>query len=372
MSAARYNETHMDGNSTIGRDQRGMVSFLVTLIMMAVITLIVVGFTEVTNRNSREALDRQLSAQAFYAAESGVNATRDQIQAALTSGAAIVGKTTCANNYDGSSVAPIGPGVKYTCVLVNPNPTTLVYNGINRASSIVIPIETATDLTSLNFSWTKKAGTATGTCTGRADSYYPASPSWTCGFGILRVDLMQVTDPAAPPTDANAMYNYTNTLYLSPFGAGTGNIPILGGGSLPFNTATKGFTGTGCNSAAGSTCGGSGACNTTCTVDFNLSGARKYYARVTMLYRDAGQLTVSAKVASGAAAEFINGQTMVDVTGQAQDELRRIQVRLAPDNSAAGANDGLPLNALTSTNGLCKRFSILPGDAAATPASLCL
>jgi len=372
MLTARYNKTHMDGNKGIGQDQRGMVSFLVTLIMMAVITLIVVGFTQVTNRNSREALDRQLNAQAFYAAESGVNATRDQIQADLTSGTAIVDKTTCANNYDGSSITPIGPGVQYTCVLVDPHPTNLVYTDINRQNSIVIPIEATTDFTSLNFSWTKKTGVATGTCTGRADSYYPAAPSWSCGFGILRVDLMQVTDPAAPPADANTMYNSTDTLYLSPYGTGTGNIPILGAGNLPFNTATKGFTGTGCNVAAGNTCGGSGACNNTCTVDFKLSGARKYYARVTMLYKDAGQLTVSGRVASGAVAEFINGQTMVDVTGQAQDELRRIQVRLAPDNSNVGVNEGLPLNALTSTNGLCKRFSILPGDAAATPASLCL
>src|ERR1700761_8288581 len=58
----------------IRRDEQGMVSILVTMIMVIVISLIVIGFAEVSRRNQREALDNQLSTQAYYAAESGVNA----------------------------------------------------------------------------------------------------------------------------------------------------------------------------------------------------------------------------------------------------------------------------------------------------------
>jgi Tfp pilus assembly protein PilX len=370
MQGARYNKVSMNKKSGL-YDQRGMVSFLVTLIMLAVITLIVVGFTQVTRRNSREALDRQLSAQAFYAAESGLNVTRDQIQTAMTTNLPVNPKTTCANNFDGSSITPLGPGVQYTCVLVNPNPTSLIYNDVTRQNSVVIPLEAATDFTSLNFSWTKMSGVATGTCTGHSDPYHPSAASWGCGFGILRLDIMQVVDPANPPADSTQMYNVTNTLYLTPWGAHTGNIPGLGGGALPFGTPVKAYIGTGCNVAAGSTCGGAATCNATCTVDFNLSGARKYYARATMLYKDAGQLTVTGKVVGGADAEFINGQTLVDVTGQAHDELRRIQVRLVP-TPTAGGNNGLPLNALTSTSSICKRFTTMSGDAVANPANLCM
>lgn len=45
--------------------------FMITIVMMVVISLIVVGFTQVANRNRRQSLDRQLSTQAFYVAESG-------------------------------------------------------------------------------------------------------------------------------------------------------------------------------------------------------------------------------------------------------------------------------------------------------------
>ena len=60
-------------SSLVIKDDKGLVSFMITIIMMLVITLIVIGFTQVSNRNRRESLDRQLSTQAFYAAESGVN-----------------------------------------------------------------------------------------------------------------------------------------------------------------------------------------------------------------------------------------------------------------------------------------------------------
>lgn len=366
---AGYNNVSMNDNrghvSKAGLGERGMVSFLVTMVMMAVITLIVVGFTQVARRNSRESLDRQLSSQAFYAAESGVNATRDTIQTALTNGTVLAAKTTCPNNYDGTPITPLSAGVKYTCVLVDPSPTSLVYSGITQQSSTVIPLEAATNFASLNFSWTKKAGVATGNCANNTRYYYPSAAAWTCGFGILRIDLMRVVNPAAPPTDANQMAATTSTFYMSPFGNHTGgvyNAPVTFGG------AVSGYYGTGCNAAAGATCGAASTCNVTCTVNFPVSGAPKYYARVTMLYRDSAQLTITGKVAGGAAAHFLNSQAIVDVTGQSQDELRRIQVRLG---EASSNSSGLPLDALASSSTVCKRFKIIPGDPVAIPATLC-
>jgi Tfp pilus assembly protein PilX len=57
--------------------QAGMVAIMVTMILMIVISLIVVGFAQISRRNQRQALDRQLSTQAFYAAETGVNDASD-------------------------------------------------------------------------------------------------------------------------------------------------------------------------------------------------------------------------------------------------------------------------------------------------------
>jgi len=48
-------------SAKLSKNQTGLVSIMVTIIMMLVISLIVLGFATVTRRNTREALDRQLS-----------------------------------------------------------------------------------------------------------------------------------------------------------------------------------------------------------------------------------------------------------------------------------------------------------------------
>jgi Tfp pilus assembly protein PilX len=347
----------------LAADQRGMVSFMVTLIMILVITLIVLGFAQVARRNQREALDRQQSTQAYYAAESGVNTTADTIKAKLAANATLPTKTTCPNNYDGSSITDLSSGVSYTCVLVDPTPSSLTYSDISKSSSTIALIQTATPLTDLNFTWAKAKGAATGNCTGQQQYYLPASTAWTCGFGILRVDLVQVKSPNINSADQLAAN--TVTLYLTPQGAHNGKL-YSAGGMLDFGASTHAYYGSGCEYtvqqllSAGTTCPIAPVCSTSCTVTFPLTPASKqYYARITSLYNDAGTVTITGKEAGGQ-AKFLNSQAVVDVTGKSQDVLRRIQVRLGISNS--GSNSGLPLNALTSTNGICKQFTIAPGQ----------
>ena len=59
--------------------ERGVVSIMVSIVLMAVMTLIVLGFSEIARRDQRQTLDRQLSNQAFYAAEIGVNDAQQAI-----------------------------------------------------------------------------------------------------------------------------------------------------------------------------------------------------------------------------------------------------------------------------------------------------
>ncbi len=61
------------------QNESGLAAIAVTMIIMGIVTLIVVGFATLMRREQRQALDQQLSTQAFYAAESGVNATRAYI-----------------------------------------------------------------------------------------------------------------------------------------------------------------------------------------------------------------------------------------------------------------------------------------------------
>ena len=57
----------------IARNQDGLVSIIIVVILMIVISIIVLSFAKVVRNEQRQTLDRQLSTQAYYAAESGVN-----------------------------------------------------------------------------------------------------------------------------------------------------------------------------------------------------------------------------------------------------------------------------------------------------------
>src|SRR5687768_8797387 len=100
--------------------QQGMAAIFVTMIMMIVISLIVLGFAQVSRREARDSLDRQLSTQAYFAAETGVN---DAVEVIKSSGAgSIPEKTSCEYSgpeYDASkAVIDSTNNVSYTCLLV--------------------------------------------------------------------------------------------------------------------------------------------------------------------------------------------------------------------------------------------------------------
>lgn len=338
------------------QSQSGMASFLIVLIMMIVITLIVLGFSQVTRRNSRQALDRQLSSQAFYAAESGTNVTTNAIANYVKANGYVnlPAKTSCPTNYDptngsgtGTAIADLGNGVRYTCVLVNPNPGTLKYNP-TRQGSTVVPIQANGSLKSLTFTWNVQSGGADTTCTGSNAQEFPQAAAWSCDFGIVRVDLV-----ANPGSNVANLANVTSSVFLTPLGGHTGALTLTG-----FPSAIHAFVG----SASG--CSG-GTCSV--TVSFPASSS-SYAARITSLYRDTPNMIISGTLVGGSAATFSGAQAVVDTTGQAQDELRRIQVRV--QLTAAADPETIPASALSSNADICKHFSIASGDSV-DPANLC-
>ncbi|HSX32249.1 MAG TPA: pilus assembly PilX N-terminal domain-containing protein, partial [Candidatus Saccharimonadales bacterium] len=90
--------------------ESGMVAIMVTIILMIVISLIVLGFAQIARRNQRQSLDRQLSTQAFYAAETGVNDASKVIKAAIASGATVAAKPTCTDSGGGQYTTLLAPG----------------------------------------------------------------------------------------------------------------------------------------------------------------------------------------------------------------------------------------------------------------------
>lgn len=333
--------------TSIRHSQAGMVSIMTTMVLMIVISLIVLGFAQLSRRNQRETLDRQLSTQAFYAAESGVNDVRELIQNAVASGSVnIPEKNGCTDTGVGGFYASLNPNidvpksVKYTCLLVDPSPEVLRYGDVG-TTSIVVPLISAggANFSTIKLDWQSKvtgANPVTG-CPTAATNLFRPTASWTCGYGVLRFDLV----PASGALNATSLRTGSMTTFAVPFSAG-------GSTTIPFRADTANN-----NNKYGVRCTSSG-----CSLTIN-SGLTQnaYYLRISSIYRDVA-LQISGTSASGTALEISGAQAVIDATGKAADVLRRIQVHVP---LRASSQNQLSDYAIQSTDSVCKRFAVMDG-----------
>ncbi len=332
------------------QNQHGLVSIMVTMILMIVLSLIVLGFAQISRRNQTVTLDRQLSTQAFYAAESGIN---DALNAIKTSGKTDA-KTTCppaaAGIFSGiSNVLDAAHGVSYSCLLVNPTPTSLQYDNVGSAGTIMPLItSTGTGIKDISIVWQSASSNPLTNCPSSLalGTFKPNNASgWQCGYGILRFDLVDVTGNQT----ANSLQSKTMTTFA---------VPLTSGGTnqISFGANTNATAGVHCT-------------NNNCTLKISGGlGANEYYLRASMIYNQASVLTVTPHDASGSSVTLANAQALIDSTGKAQDVLRRIQVRV-PYNGVESTNQ-LPMDALASTDSICKRFSIMDNWVQNNPGSV--
>ncbi|SRR6266568_5213051 len=329
------------------KNQSGMVSIMVTMILMIVLSLIVIGFAQISRRNQREVLDRQLSTQAFYAAESGVNDVRNLM---ATIGAPPA-KTACTNS--GAFYSNLQPninsanGISYSCVLVNPTPPILQYNDID-TTAIETPIQNvdpAAPIKTLTLTWQPNASVASplAFCPTSTTNVFSTTVVWKCGYGVMRADLV--------PTDglltANSLAANTMTTFAVPVGGAPGSLIHY----APDNANPNDLTTVLCNT-------------TQCqlTID-NMQGYNSYYLRLSSLYVGV-PLQINGTDINGKPVNFVNGQVIIDATGKAQDVLRRIQAYVALKPNPSNPNPG---NAITSFGPVCKRFTATGGYFALDP-----
>lgn len=342
------------GNRKLNRDSSGMVAIIVTIIMMLIISLTVLGFAQIIRSNQRQALDRQLSSQAFYAAESGINDARQIInEEYLKDGEVPPQKGQCGDTpeYNMPNDLPdddIGnnTGVGYTCVLIDGSPSSLSYDLATTSPSVVTPIFTDGTIETLTFEWTSpdEVSPLAG-CPFAPSGQFPIAASWSCGYGVLRVDLTPT--PASSTFDRQTLMRQTFTGFFMPTTSNSyGTVSYAGSGNnIHGGNANQG-------AVAAANCDGS-----RCTMIISgLSGTRSYL-RVAILYVST-KLKITAEDATGTALNFSGTQVLVDSTGKAADVLQRIQVRIPLLHHGLHADYGLE-----TTDSICKQFSAFPSSA---------
>jgi hypothetical protein len=308
------------------------------MITMIVVSLIVLGFATISRREQGNTLDQQLSTQAFYAAEAGVEDARNVIMNDVKTNQPILPKTNCTMN-SGGALYPTGAqtmldashNVSYTCLLVDPAVTNIVYSGIDTQSK-VIPVDATQTITKLVLNWTPTNNPApsAANCPGSTTHTFSPAGSWSCDYGVLRMDLV----PTQGALTRAGLGGSTLTSFIEPLkGGGSGNLSYSGK--------------VGKANIVGANCSGT-KCSVTIT---GLAATNDLALRLNSLYQ-ASDVTVDAY--HGGTLLQLSGQVQVDVTGNANGVLRRIQVRIPTSLSS----NLIPDDAIQSNAAICKRFQV--------------
>lgn len=331
--------------TSLKRQQAGLVSIIVTTLLMVVLTLIVVGFAKLSQREQRQALDRQLNTQAFYAAETAVNDARSKfgsVDLALDYTSSCNDFITAANLTTEKTIDAAG-GVGYTCLLVDPSPTSLEFGNVAVGKSEIFQLRSKNNeaVQDLTVKWrpTDADNHVQAKCP--TDERFPSSwPTITspsdatgCKTGVIEVEIV----PYNGTPSRNTLVNDTGSVFLYPR---TNN-----------ETITYSTTRTSQGEIISGTCTAQGECSVTITALNSVTS----YVKLSSFYQDAS-VSISAKGAVTNPLELAGVQANVDATGQANDVLRRIQVRVSIDNFGAS----FPEFGIQTAETQCKRFSVAP------------
>lgn len=369
---------------TIYQSQQGVVSIIVVSILTVTLALIAVGFSRLSDRELSQASNRESAAQAYYAAQSGIN---DALAYIRDHGSSFTGCTnwptviTALTPADGSKyfTTDLSGGsniAKYSCIGVDSIPPTLI-NTVTPGQPWVVKIDSS-NLKYLYIGW--------------ENSSYQGSPSWLgpplgklpneVSFpvdqtGVLRTQIYSVDRSTIPPNTNNSLEAGSRAYYLYP-DQGPGHINIC---KPPLNPSNPN-PGTGCvdYSAGGYSATGSpnnrngifvsGVCKnnapnpkpdpsgnnqgtpTYCNSEItHLDGSvNTYYLYFTAQYAPL-KVVIQGTDASGAAVKFTGAQSVIDVTGQAAGQIQRVRARVG-----LSAQFNEPNYAVQSMESLCKSF----------------
>ena len=327
-------------------NEDGFASLVVAIVIVLVLSLITTGFAQLMRREQRSALDKQLSSQAYYAAESGVNDALKAMQAGYN-----IAKTNCGttpgtdvntsisgNQYlldNKVGINGANTGASYTCLLIRPDPLDLDYRPVDTftpSNAEFVARDSSgnpSQVTSVEVSWQDALGNSTflpspSDCSGR--SFASAGSLGWSYTGLLNFVLVPVPNNNISRAGISSA---SMTSYLCPNQGVANQAP----GSLGYGANT-----TGSNNGAII----SGNCNTShaghkynCSAVINnlgtLTDQTTFFISVRSIY---SRSNVNITAYNGSTKLTLTGaQTVIDSTGKAQDVLKRIQVRVPSGNT---------------------------------------
>lgn len=332
----------------IKSDERGVVAIIVAVLLMTVLSLIVLATSQNSTREQRETIDRQLSDQAFYNAETGINDVANYLYTTRNDPSVPTFKDTCADvpalsrDIDGAG----GPN-KYTCVQYDKAPKTIQYDKLSTSEPKVVPIltvsdnpaRTATNLVSLTISW-DDAGNRDNTISGACNFTDGATefPN-NCTYAGIRAEIV------SPAETRDLIKDRAFSVYALP---GTGAPASVSVAGVAYPDSQGIYKAASCNGAAGTR---------RCSITINDINRNSLVLTLRSLYQPAN-VTISGRDSANNELRFKDSQVMIDSTGRSSDILRRVQVRI-PGSSQYN----YPGFALQTKDSICKVYNVIRDDA---------
>lgn len=341
------------------KQQSGLISVTVTIVIMIIVTLIVSSFSLIVRREQSRTLNNQLNTQALSAAEAGIK----DAQSALYDGVIDSDITECTgpnsfikktNGYN----KDVSDSAQYSCVLINQHSLPDFQKNVSvEDGTLVVPIDTASSIDNLRISW---EGTGTDSYSGSATYELPIS----LNAPLLRVVLFKGFDGTSMTREQ--MSDSAQTMFLYPK-SGDGDTS----GSVVYNPANPGpsetrpnqgaFVSGECNGANGNTDINSKPAAYACNVDITGLSGQKYFLIVRPLYKEA---SFNVTAFNGAApVNLLDAQAEIDATGKASDVLKRIRVRIPTKTTLYyqdiyGHGGLIPDSVIATTKTLCKMWRV--------------
>jgi Tfp pilus assembly protein PilX len=322
-------------------NEQGFASIVIALVIIIVLALLTVGFAQLARREQQSALTKQLSSQAFFAAESGINDVIKALPTLLLANAATpIDKNRCLSSaYLPRENLNAGTGVSYSCVLLNLQPPSLVYSEVGSGSTRNTTFSTTSAIDSIKVNWSS----ATNKTTFRPNLASGFSPNTPANWNSPAVVQISLTPLGSGGLSRAALTNGTFTAYL---------YPTTGGGTVTYNPSSN---------QGPIVAGNCSPATFVCSVTINgvPGGAGYYYLMRIVNYYDTSNISVNEakSSATGATYNFVNGQAQIDSTGRARTVLKRMQVRVSltgNSSSGAGTSVDLPDTTIEASN-VCKR-----------------
>lgn len=337
-----------------------MASLVIVILIMTLLSLIVLSMTKNANREQEQSLERQLSSQAFYAAESGINDARDYYTQHANDADPTTKAPTTKTDCSGISGAATGdqfPGYsstvganvnKYSCVLYDAAPDSLEFSDVSTSTSVLMPIrdKSYSIIKNLTFTW-KRPNNTSYNFSGCPASGFPTALN-NCDAGVLRIELINLSN-----TNRDALVDNDFLAYVSP-GSGAATENYING---------VGISNQGVDWAGSCTSGTDGECKLTIQ-NINLTNMLLH---MRSIYNN-NQVSITGTDPLGNPIHFRDGQMMIDSTGKATDVLKRMQVRVPLNQYGNGV---YPEFSLQTAGGICKLLQIIPKDTGQASSNSC-